>query len=167
MKTRSLVGLTLAKTLRLIIAIILSILAGRSFNARAQTNVVLGLMPSEAHLPDPLARRTADDMRKWVQNFKPSDAKKLNSTGKIVFSWGELKASYPEQARIVDDYVEQNRTNLAAAFKKDSHPLPDRLAVHHTPDTVEIIREGSGTYYRVVISSKEGIAHSNLEISEP
>lgn len=168
MKRRSLVRFTLANLLRLIIPVILVVLVGRVFHADAQTetNVVLGPMPSVAHMPDPLARQTAGDMRKWVQNFRPGDAKKLNSTGKIVFSWDDLKASYPEQARIVDDYVEQVRTNLVAAFKKDSHPLPDRLAVHHAPDTVEIVREGGGPYYRVVISSKEGIQHSNLEISE-
>lgn len=129
--------------------------------------VVLGPMPSEEYMPDPLARRTAGDMRKWVQNFKSSDAEKLNNTGKIVFSWEELRASYPEQARIVDDYVEQVRINFVEAIKKQStKPIPNRLAIHHTPDTVDIERLGSGQY-RVVISSKEGIEHAFLEISAP
>ena len=135
-----------------------------------ETKVVLGPIPSEAYMPDPLTRQTAGDMRKWVQNFMPSDAKKLNNTGKVVFSWEELKASYPEQARIVDDYVKQIRINFVEAIKKQSTPISNqasnRLAMHHTPDTVEIERLDRGKY-RVVISSKEGIKHSFLEISEP
>jgi len=135
-------------------------------HARSSGKVVLGPTPSKAEMPDLQARQTVGDMRKWVQNFKSSDARKLNDTGKIAFSWEELKASYPEQARIIDDYVEQSRLNFVEAIEKQSKPIPNRLAMHHTPDAVEIKKLDSGKYM-VITSSKEGIAHSNLEISGP
>jgi hypothetical protein len=124
----------------------------------------LGMMPSEANLPDPLARQTADEMRTWVQGLKPSDAQTLNGTGRIVFSWQELQAAYPQQARTIDDYQEQRRLSMVGAFQKQSKPVPERVAVHHTPDTVEV-RKSSRGECGIVFSSKTGIEHGYLQIS--
>ena len=127
--------------------------------------VVLGPMPSETVMPDPVARQTAGELRQWVQNFRSGDARKLNESGKILLSWEELQAAYPGQAHLVDDYVEQLRTNLVQVFERQSKPIPDRLATRRNPDAVEVERLGIGKY-RVVISSKAGIEHAFLEISE-
>ena len=125
--------------------------------------VVLGPMLSEANLPDPLARQTAGEMRAWVQSLKPSDAQKLNDTGRIVFLWAELQAAYPEQARLIDDYQEQRRLGFVQAIQK-SKPIPERLAAHQTPDTVEVKKSAKGECW-VNTSSKTGIEHGYLEIS--
>jgi hypothetical protein len=124
----------------------------------------LGPMPTEAILPDPLARQTAGEMRSWVQSLKPSDAQILNGTGKIVFSWQELQAAYPEPARVIDDYQEQRRVGIVEAFQKQSKPIPERLAAHHAPDTVEVWKSSSGEC-GIVLSSKTGIEHGYLQIS--
>jgi len=157
----------------LLVAILSSSIASQLNFAQSTTapntgdtnKVVLGAMPSEAYMPDPLARRTAGEMRKWVENFKPSDATKLNTSGKIVFSWEELTASYPEQARIADDFVERRRIGFVEALTERSEPIPERMAMHHTPDTVTVEGLGSGAY-RVVIGSTNGLAHSYLDISK-
>ena len=128
------------------------------------STVVLGPMLSEANLPDPLARQTAGEMRTWVQSLKPSDAQKLADTGRIVFSWAELQAAYPEQARLIDDYQEQKRVGFVEVFQKQSKPIPERLAAHQTPDTVEVKKSGKGECW-VNTSSKTGIEHGYLEIS--
>jgi len=137
-----------------------------SASAGPKGNVALGPMPSREYMPDPLARRAAGDMRKWVQDLRASDAQKLNNAGKVLFSWEQLQEAYPDLARLADDYTEQRRIGIVEAFSKQAKPIPDRLAMHHTPDTVEIERMGRGQY-RTVISSKEGIEHAYLEISMP
>jgi hypothetical protein len=121
-------------------------------------------MLSEANLPDPLARQMAGEMRTWVQSLKPSDAHRLNGTGRIVFSWEELQAAYPEQARLIDDYQEQRRVGIVEAIQKQSKPIPERLAVHRSPDTVEVKNLAKGECW-IDISSKTGIEHGYLEIS--
>jgi hypothetical protein len=128
------------------------------------STVVLGPMLSEANFPDPLARQTAGEMRTWVQGLRPSDAQKLNDTGRIVFSWAELQAAYPEQARLIDDYQERRRVGIVEAIQKQSKPIPARLAAHQTPDTVEVKKSGKGECW-VNTSSKTGIEHGYLEIS--
>jgi hypothetical protein len=128
------------------------------------SKVVLGSMLSEANLPDPLARQMAGEMRTWVQSFKPSDAERLNGSGRVVFSWEELQAAYPEQARMIDDYQEQRRVGFVEVFQKQSKPIPERLAAHHNPDTVEVKKSGKGECW-VNTSSKKGIEHGYLEIS--
>jgi hypothetical protein len=66
----------------------------------------------------------------------------------------------------VEDYVEKMRKRIAGAFKQKGRALPDRLATPHTPDTVAVERLEPGKY-RMVISSKKGIAQAFLEISNP
>jgi hypothetical protein len=144
----------------------LSLIVGIAVRARPKDKVALGPLPSENAMPDAEARQTAEEMRKWIGDFKPADAKELNNAGKITFSWEQLKASYPEQARIVDDYVEKSRLDFVKAFEQQSKPVPDRLASHRNPDTVEIERLSNGKL-RVVVSSKEGIEHAFLEIANP
>ena len=128
------------------------------------SNVGLGPMLSVANLPDPQARQMAGDMRTWVQNLKPSDADRLNGSGRVVFAWAELQAAYPEPARLIDDYQEQRRVGFVEAFQKQSKPVPERLAAHQTPDTVEVKKSHTGECW-VTISSKTGIEHGYLEIS--
>ena len=93
------------------LAVILLII-GISVKRSPKEQVALGPMPAEDYLPDPLARSTAGDLRKWVQDFKSPDAKKLNDTGKITFSWAELTAAYPKTAKLLDDYIEQRRIGM-------------------------------------------------------
>jgi hypothetical protein len=135
--------------------------------------VKLGPMPPTFVLPDPNARQMASKMRTWLQNMEPSDAKTLNDTGHIVFSWEKLKASDPKRARIIDDYTEQRRRDILDACKKQlkGKPLPakvgiTRLAAHHNPDTIEFERMNSGEY-RVVIRSTKGLGAAYLQISMP
>ena len=148
-------------------------------NATTTDKVVLGPMVPEEQMPDGLARRTAVEMRTWVENFRPSDAIKLKTTGQIDFSWEELTASYPQQARIIDDYEEKQRLRIVEGHKRDSKPIPDRVAVHHTPDTVTIERDpqvkrtpsGVSQYfatgaYRLHITTTNGIHHIYLTISQ-
>lgn len=137
-----------------------------SASAGPTGNVALGPMPSREHMPDPLARQAAGDMRKWAQDLRASDAQKLNNAGKVLFSWEQLQEAYPDLARLADDYTEQRRIGFVEAFSKQAKPIPDRLALHQSPDTVEIERMNRGQY-RVVISSKEGIERAYLEISTP
>jgi len=47
----------------------------------------------------------ADNMRAWLKTLKPRDAETLGTTGQIVFSREELRASDPLHAQMVDDYV--------------------------------------------------------------
>ncbi len=123
-------------------------------------------MLSVADLPDPLSRQVAVEMRDWVLALKPTDAEKLNLTGKIIFSWDALEASYPDQARITDDYEEQRRRGIVEVFNQQSKPVPQRLAAHHDPDTVEIARKHGGECW-VVVSSTNGIEHCYLEVAAP
>jgi hypothetical protein len=126
----------------------------------------LGPMLPESLLPDPQARQMAGEMRTWFQSLKPSDAQRLNDTGKITFSWAELQAAYPEQARLIDDYQEQRRVGIVEAIEKQSKPIPERLAVHRAPDTVEITKSAKGECW-VAFSSRTGIQHGYLEIAAP
>ena len=128
------------------------------------SKVVLGPMLSDANLPDPLARQMAGEMRTWIQSLRPTDAERLNGTGRIMFSWETLQAAYPEQARLIDDYQEQRRVGLVEAIQKQSKPIPGRVAAHQTPDTVEVKNSARGECW-IVISSKTGIEHGYLEIS--
>jgi hypothetical protein len=121
-------------------------------------------MLSKAVLPDPLSRETANEMRTWVQNFKQSDLERLNGSERIVFSWEELQTAYPEQARMIDSYQEQRRVGIVEAFQKQSKPIPERVAAHCIPDTVEVKKKSNGECW-VVISSKTGIEHGFLQIS--
>ena len=124
----------------------------------------LGAMLPESLLPDPQARQMAGEMRTWVQSLKPSEAQRLNDTRKIVFSWAELQAAYPEQARLIDDYQEQRRIGIVEVFQKQSKPIPERLAAHHFPDNVEVWKPVNGECW-VSIRSKQGIERSDLEIA--
>jgi hypothetical protein len=126
--------------------------------------VALGPIPT-VQSDQPWGRQIVVDMREWVQNFKPSDARKLNNTGKIVFSWEQLKASYPKQVGIIDDYEEQSRMSFVEVFEKMGKPVPKRLAMHHSPDTVGIERLDNGKY-RVVFKSEEGPKEGYIDISE-
>ena len=159
MKRSSVLKLSAAAVLILLVAVIVS---GRG----PRNKVLLGPMLPKSVLPDPDARQIASDMRAWLQDMGPSDAETLNKTGRIVFSWEKLRASDPKRARIVDDYIERKRRDIAKAFEAQlkGKPLPARLATHHNPDTVEFERMASGKY-RVVIRSREGIHASYLEIS--
>jgi hypothetical protein len=126
--------------------------------------VDLGPMPSESHVPDPLARDTAAEMRDWIENLGRADARELNTKGRVRFSWEKMNAFYPAQARTIDDYVEQRRIEFTAAFEARSNVVPDRLVMHREPDSVTVESLGNGKY-RVVAASSKGISHSALEIS--
>lgn len=128
--------------------------------SRSTDKVMLGPVP---FLNDPLVRRIVGDMRTWVENFRPSDATKLKTTGKIVFSWQEVTTSYSEQARILDDYEEQRRLQIVDSLKEDSQPIPVRLAEHHSPDTVTV-SGGSGEYVVRLVSSN-GVGLISQQIS--
>lgn len=109
-----------------------------------QGKVVLGPKLPSAMMPNTLARNTGEQLRTWVENLKESDARRLNSTGKLLLSWSELTNSYPEQARIIDNYLEQSRLDMRKAFEQKYGRIPERLAAHHPPDTVEIKSFGGG-----------------------
>ena len=124
----------------------------------------LGPMPSEKDLPDPVARHTAGQMRTWIQNLKPADADKLKRTGSIIFSWEELQAAYPEQAGMIDNYLEQKRVSMVAAIQKQLQPVPAGLAAHINPVTVEVTESGTGGCW-LRITSRTGIEHEDLVIA--
>ena len=124
----------------------------------------LGPMPSEKDLPDPVARQMAGQMRTWIQNLKPADTEKLNRTGSIVFSWAELQAAYPEQAGMINDYLEHRRVSMVEAIQKQSQPIPVGLAVHFYPVTVEFTQPGTGGCW-LRITSRTGIEHEDLVIA--
>jgi hypothetical protein len=129
-------------------------------------SVALGHMPPESEMPDPTIRQMITDMRTWVgENLKPEDAKTLTGTGKLNFTWQELQASYPAQATQIDTYTEARRLSLAAAIQKQNRPVSDRLAAHHTPDTVEIERTSEGKC-RITLKSQKGIGANYLQITQ-
>jgi len=138
--------------------------AGLLSACNRNANSGMGPVPSDKELPDQLARQTAGQMRAWVQNLKPGETEKLNHTGRIVFSWEELQAAYPEQARLIDNYLEQRRVAMVEAIQKQSQPVPERLAAHLTPNTVEIDSPGTGGCW-LDISPKSGIEHEYLVIA--
>jgi hypothetical protein len=158
---------TLIKTSVLSLSVFVVVVAGFLTACHRKPDagkVVLGPMLPTAVLPDPLSRQAAGNMRTWVENFKRSDLERLNATGRIVFAWEELQTAYPEQARMIDDYQEQRRVGIVEAIQKQSKPIPERVAAHHTPDTVEVKKSANGECW-VVISSKTGIEHGFLQIS--
>ncbi len=137
--------------------LLLALVAGPALGAQVQT-------PPRPELPtDPVIRRTARAMHQWIENLKPSDAGELYSKGKIAFSWQELTASYPEQARILDDCQEDQRVRLVYAYNRHSRPITARMAVHQAPDTV-IIRLYGTDAYKVALTSTNGIAYFDFTV---
>ncbi len=85
---------------------------------------------------------------KWLQNLKRKDAKKLNDSGKITFSWQEMQASYPQAAHIVDACAEtwRRRIQAAAIPKLESKPIPAVSARHYNPRGVLVEIAGDECY---------------------
>lgn len=111
----------------------------------------------------PLQRRTIRETHKWLENLNTSDAVELDDKGTLAFSWEELTASYPQQARILDDHVEDTRLHSIVVLKKHSDPIPARLAVHYAPETVTIKKFGSEAY-RVILVSTNGVAYLEFKV---
>jgi len=140
-------------------------IAGCLVHYHAAGKVKLGAMPSEARMQDQTARDGAEQMRNWVENFKPNDARTLNNSGKLLLSWEQLSSDYPAAAVVIDDYQEKSRAQFAENWvKQTDKPLPERMAKHVTPDAVEIKRLANG-FFRVEIRSEKGLKHNFLEIS--
>lgn len=137
-----------------------------AFHMRSSSKVLLGPIPAQTDFEHPWVRQTVVDMRNWVQTLKATDARMLNNKGKVVFSWAEFNASYPKEAGIIDDYQEQLRASFAEVFQKQGKAVPDRLATHHTLDTIGVERSDDGKY-RITITSKEGMKQGSFDISEP
>ena len=131
-----------------------------------------GPLPTEV-LIDPLARETAARLHGWLGALREQDARRLNSSGKVLFTWEDLQRTYPEAARVVRDYWEQMRVRCLKTFgdkfKQMSKPMPaslnNRLGVSRPPDTVEVDHQGGGKY-TVIIRSKRGMQLANLQISD-
>jgi hypothetical protein len=128
-------------------------------------SVALGPMPPESVLPDPTARQAVIDLRAWVQNLKPEDAKTLNDTGRLFFFWPKLQASYPEAATLIDKYAEAKRLSRVAKIKEQKQQVVAQLAVHYTPVGVTIESRG-WKKYSITIRNPDGIDADLLPISQ-
>jgi hypothetical protein len=151
-----------------VLAAVVVLLIGRSRQTR---EAALGPMLPTSMMPDLAARRFAGEMRAWLGTMPPRDLKILDETGHLVLSWKDLKKTDPKHAALIDRYVEVRRKGIAQAaapeYRKRRVPLPDRLAKHHDPDTIEFIKGSPAGYYQVVIRSSEGIRASYVTISAP
>jgi hypothetical protein len=83
---------------------------------------------------------------KWLQNLKKEDAKRLNDSGKITFSWQKMEASYPKAAQIVDAYAETWRIQTEAIHKLESKQMPSGSARHHNPRGISVEKAGDECY---------------------
>ena len=137
--------------------LLLALVAAPALGAQVQT------LPRPELPTDPVQRRTARAMHQWIETLKPSEAGELYSKGKLVFSWQELTASYPEQARILDDCEEDRRVRLVYANKRHSRPVTARIAVHHAPDSVTIRLYGTEAY-KVALESTNGIHYFDFTV---
>ncbi|MGD0060372.1 MAG: sigma-70 family RNA polymerase sigma factor [Verrucomicrobiia bacterium] len=112
---------------------------------------------------DPLIRRTLRETHKWIENLNTSNAVEFADNGTLAFSWEELTASYPQQARILDDRVEDLRLWDIVRLKQRFEPIPARLAVHYTYDVVTIRKYGGETY-RVFLGDTNGVTHLEFRV---
>lgn len=150
--------------------LLLTLALAQSLNAPAQTpssalhpGVTNQAAPAYVLPTDPLMRRTVRETHKWIANLNTFDAHELDNNGTLAFSWEELTASYPQQARILDDYVERTRLDSILARKKRSYPIPARLASHHAPDSVTI-RKYDADAHRVILASTNGISYMEFRV---
>jgi len=169
MKRKVLFGCTLANPLRPVISVILAAvlailcLAGFPHRCTGANEPRVGPMPSENYMPDPLAR---EQWRHAQVGSEPQAGgrQELNDTGKIVFSWEQLIASYPEPARTLDNYVEQRRIGMVAALTKLHTPyrIDWQFTTPRTPSRLkDWVRDITGSS---PVPRKE-LRHSYLEIS--
>lgn len=128
--------------------------------------IAMGPMPSRTILSNPIERRMARDMRAWVQHLKPQEVENLKRFGSVVFTWESLKASYPAQAVLVDNYLEKMRIEYAKAFRQQRKSVPDRLVRHHYPDFIQITGSEREKKYWIITTSEAGIKTGMLQISQ-
>ena len=150
--------------------LLLTLAVAQTLNAPAQTpstaphpGVTNNAAPAFTLPTDPLMRRTVRETHKWIENLNTFDTVALRDHGTLVFSWEELTASYPQQARILDDYVERTRLDSIIGRKKRSLPIPARVASHHAPDSVTI-RKYDADAHRVILVSTNGISYMEFRV---
>lgn len=93
----------------------------------------------------PIVRQVAAATQTCIEHdLIPQDANALKSTGKLVLSWEDMKTRYPNLAVAIDNYSEYERLKLIQYYRGSNRPIPSilqaRLAVHRSPDRVEIKR---------------------------
>jgi len=110
-----------------------------------------------------------DDMRAWLETMSPRDAKTLRETGKIIFSYRELKASDPVHTGMVDKHVKDLRASATqeqeAAARGERLP-PETIAALAMPyETVGFLKPGPGIY--VFEIKFKGGSGNDLLLSHP
>jgi hypothetical protein len=133
-----------------------------------RSKAVLAPKPAMYATESAAKNQMVDNMRAWLETLGPQEAKTLEKTGQVAFTYDGLKASDPEHAKMVDNYVKSLAATMRAKMQARGFPVPiltvqNVIFVRHARDARGQPAHGA---YEFGIQFADG-SIANLPLSDP
>ena len=129
------------------------------------TGVALGPKPASYATANAAKQQFVDNMRAWLSNLGPSDAKTLANTGQVTFAFEELRSSDPAHAQMIEQYMNQLRSRSLAKAQAKGFVLP-QISIQGA--SFQAVHDAAGKAargaYALVINLQNGVA--NIPLSD-